>query len=110
MAPIGGFDPEEVARNRILFDLLTRAHGQHWKSPFEFEMVLASERGGEPPIPKEAVAKIAQELRSAIEFFHGAAVTIDLDTLKARPAKGEATAYIFFDGYRMKVGSLGYQG
>lgn len=109
MAPIGGFDPEEVARNKILFDLMTRAHGKHWKFPFEIEMVLASKEHDQP-IPKEAVAKIAQELRSAIEFYHGSAVAIDLETMQARPVKGEATAYIFFDGYKLKIGSLGYQG
>ena len=100
---------EETVRNRVLFSLMERAHGKHWKSPFELEFVLASRRD-DPPIPKGVVMPFARDLARAIEFFHGAAVVIDLDTMQARPARGEASAFVFFDGYALRVGSVGYQG
>jgi hypothetical protein len=104
-------EPEEaeIVRNRILFSLMERAHGKHWKSPFEMDFVLASKRD-DPPIPKEVVMPFARDLARAIEFFHGAAVTIDLETMQARPARGEASAFVFFDGYTLRIGSIGYQG
>lgn len=105
-------EPEQaqVVRNRILFSLMERASGvKHWKSAFELEFVLASKRD-EAPIPKEVVLPFARDLAQAIEFFHGAAVVIDLETMQARPARGEATAYVFFDGYTLRIGSIGYQG
>jgi len=102
-------DPEAAIRNRILFDLLVRAHGKHWKFPFEITIVVGDKRI-EPPTPKEFIATISKEFARAIEFFHGAAVTIDLEEMRARPVKGEATAYVFFDGYVLKIGSVGYQG
>jgi len=99
----------DIVRNRILFSLMERAHGKHWKYPFELEFVLADRRD-DPPVPKEAVMPFARDLAEAIEFFHGAAVTINLETMQAKPARGEASAYVFFDGYKLKVGSIGYQG
>jgi hypothetical protein len=30
--------------------------------------------------------------------------------MEARPARGEVSAYIFFDGYTLTIGSVGYQG
>lgn len=103
-------EQEEVARSRILFTLMEKASGvEHWKYPFELEFRLASKEH-DSPIPKDIVLPIAQEFAHAIEFFHGAAVTINLETMEARPARGEATAYVFFDGYTLKIGSIGYQG
>lgn len=108
--PEWGIEHEaEVVRNRILFTLIERAHGKHWKYPFEIQITLASKRD-DPPIPKEVVAPFARELAQAIEFFHGAAAIIDLETMQARPARGEAAAYVFFDGYVLTIGSVGYQG
>jgi hypothetical protein len=100
---------EETVRNRVLFSLMERAHGKHWKSGFELEFVLASKRDDQP-IPKEVVMPFARDLARAIEFFHGAFAVIDLETMQARPARGEASAYVFFDGYTLRVGSVGYQG
>lgn len=99
----------KIVRHRILFTLMERAHGKHWKMPFEMDFALASKRDDQP-IPKEVVMPFARDLAEAIEFFHGAAVTIDLDTMRARPSRGEASAYVFFDGYTLRVGSVGYQG
>lgn len=100
----------DVVRNRILFHLLSEASGKdHWKLPFEMKIMLASPQS-DPPISKESVMPFARDLAEAIEFFHGAAVTIDLETMEARPARGEASAYIFFDGYKLTIGSIGYQG
>lgn len=99
----------KIVRNRILFSLMERAHGKHWKSSFELDFALASKRD-DPPISRDVVMPFARDLAEAIEFFHGAAVVIDLDTMRARPARGEASAYVFFDGYVLRVGSIGYQG
>lgn len=99
----------KIVRSRILFTLMEMAHGKHWKMPFELEFHLASKRDDQP-IPKEVVMPFARDLAEAIQFFHGAEVVIDLDTMQARPARGEAAGYVFFDGYTLKVGSIGYQG
>jgi len=102
-------DPAEAIRSRILFTLIERAHGKHWKAPFEFDIVL-SPKGYEPPIEKEFVLPFARDIARAIEFFHGAAVSLNVETMEARPVRGEATAYVLFDGHTLKIGSLGYQG
>lgn len=99
----------EQVKNTVLFDLLVRAHGAHWKDPFEIKIRLASP-DIDPPIPKEAVRKVANELIKAIQWFHGAEISIELDTLRARPYNGEAAAYWTFDGYVLTIGSIGYQG
>ncbi len=100
---------EEMARNRILFTLIERASGvDHWKSPFEIEMILQDPT--DPPLPKESVKETAKRLAEAIQFFHGAAVRIDLDTWTSKEVKGEPAAYVLFDGYKLMVGSIGYQG
>lgn len=105
-----GMDFGDVVRHRVLFTLIERAAGkEHWKYPFEMEIILASKEY-DKKIPKEDVAAIAKELASAIQFFHGAAVTIDLDTREVRPRRGEPAAYVLFDGYKLTIGSTGYQG
>lgn len=107
--PLTRKEQEEYVRSNILFSLLERASGvKHWKYPFEVEFVLASP--DEPAIPRDVVMPFAQDLARAIQFYHGAAVVIDLETMHARPARGEAAGYVFFDGHKLKVGSIGYQG
>lgn len=103
-------DPVEVVRNRVLFTLIERAHGKHWKSPFEMKIILAAKAADEPPIPRDAVLPFMRDIASAIEFYHGAAVSINVETMEARPVRGEATGYVLFDGYTLTIGSLGYQG
>lgn len=101
-------DPAEAARSRVLFDLMTKAHGRHWKEPFEMEIVLGSKEA-EPATPRELLLPLMRDLATAIEFFHGAAVSLDVKAMKARPVRGEPTAYVLFDGWKLTIGSLGYQ-
>lgn len=100
---------EEGIRSHILFTLIERANGKHWKSPFEMKIVLANKEH-DAPVPKEYVMPLARDIARAIEFFHGAAVSLNLDTMEAKPVRGEAAAYVFFDGYVLQIGSIGYQG
>lgn len=100
----------DVVRHRVLFTLIERAAGKdNWKSPFEIEIILASKEH-DKRIQKEDVAALARELAEAIQFFHGAAATIDLETQEVRPRRGEPAAYVLFDGYKLTIGSTGYQG
>lgn len=102
--------PEEAIRSRILFDLIEHASGvKHWKSAFEFKIMLASKEH-DPPIERELVRPFARDIAQAIQFFHGAAVTINLETMEVRPRRGEAAAYVLFDGWTLTIGSTGYQG
>jgi len=100
--------PEEAVRNRILFDLIQHAANmKHWKDAFEMKIVL-SPKGFEPPVDRELVRPFARDIAQAIEFFHGAAVTLNLETMEAKPRRGEAAAYVLFDGYTLTIGSTGY--
>lgn len=99
----------EVAKHTVLFHLMTKAHGGHWKDPFEIKVRLASPNI-DPPLPREVVRGIANDLVRAIQWFHGAAFALELDPLEVKPYVGEPAAYWIFDGYTLTVGSVGYQG
>jgi hypothetical protein len=99
---------KEVTRHRVLFGLLTEGL-PHWKGAFEKKFVLA-QKEYEPPLPKAAVKGLAQELTAALEFFHGGEVTLEIETLTAKPYAGKAAAYWHFDGWTLTVGTTGYQG
>lgn len=105
-------DVGDVARNRILFHLLTEASGKGWKYPFELKFRLANPAPEfkEAAIPKEAVREITRELLRAINFFHAGAIAFDVDTMTAKEVKGEPAAYAAFDGYTLTIGSAGYAG
>lgn len=98
----------DAARHRVLFHLLQAASGaKDWRDPFEVVIPIAN-REHDAPVAKDAVHGIMQELLKAIEFYHGAAVAIDVETMKMRRVKGQPVAYALFDGYRLVVGSTGY--
>lgn len=105
-------DAGEVARNRILFHLLTEASGKHWKYPFELKFHLANPAPEykEAPIPKDAVREITRELLRAINFFHAGAIAFDVETMTPKSIAGEPAAYAAFDGYTLTIGSTGYAG
>ena len=108
-----GFDAEAVARNRILFHLLTEASPEarkDWRNAFEVKFKLADPRPEtrEPAVPKEAVRGITRELLRAINFHHAGAIAFDPETMEARPIAGEPSAYAHFDGYTLTIGSTGY--
>ena len=99
----------EATESRILFDLLQdRAKARHWKDAFEVRFGLADRRTQDPPIPREAVRDISQRLLRAINFYHGAAMVLELESRTVRPHRGEPAAYATFDGYELVVGSTGY--
>ena len=106
--PLTEAEEKEVARNRILFTLIERASGvDHWKDSFEIEMILQDPTSG--PLPRSSVKPMAEALAEAIQFFHGAAVRIDLETGASKEVRGEPAGYVLFDGYKLTVGSIGYQ-
>jgi|FLYL01.1.fsa_nt_gi hypothetical protein len=98
----------DVVRHRVLFHLLQAASGaKDWRDPFEVTIHIANNEH-DAPVAKEAVHGIMQEMLKAIEFYHGAAMAIDVETMEVRRMKGQPVAYALFDGYKLVIGSTGY--
>jgi metal-dependent amidase/aminoacylase/carboxypeptidase family protein len=93
---------------RFLFSLLRQAAGtKDWRDPFEVKIRLVF-RPGET-VSKEMLSHLSSELVDAIAYFHAGSVEVDVETMSMKEApKGEPTAYAFFDGKVLTVGSTGY--
>jgi len=93
---------------RLIFSLLRQAaKTKDWRDPFEVKIPLVF-RPGET-VDKEMLNQFAAGLVDTIAYFHAGSVEVDIETMSMKKApKGEPTAYAFFDGKALVVGSTGY--
>lgn len=101
----------EQPRARVAFEMLLRASGvSDWKSAFEVKIEVASSRLGDPPVDFSLIEDQVRRYLSGIEFFHAAAVQVDLESMTAKEVRESSPAYAHFDGYTLTIGTHGYQG
>lgn len=101
-------EQKDIARRRALFSLLIQAADiEDYRDAFEVTLKLSYPPLD--PLPKSAVEDLAHDFADAINFFHAVSMEIDLEAEDIESAKGEPAGYVFFDGFNMVIGSIGYQ-